>query len=139
MSESAHIESEDVDLVSDFKTGESTRTIRMTTRTDRTVFHLSVLIFGEFLVNILVPLFDVGIRRSNPNSRLHHIVLFLFYLAVCVATNNLFGPGLVLVWLMTMAGIALMLPAYFLWVQQYKNELQGPWDPAKPIIRRQDS
>lgn len=101
--------------------------------------HVFCFVVFAAVVNILVPLFDVGIRRSNPNSRLHHIVLFLFYLAVCVATTYLFGPGLMLVWLMTIAGIALMLPAYFLWVQQYKNELQGPWDPAKPIIRRQDS
>ena len=100
--------------------------------------HVFCFIVFAAVINILVPLYDVGIRRRNPASPLHKIVLFVFCSAVCVATTYLFGPGLVLVWLVTMAGIALMLPAYFLWVQQYKNELQGPWDPAKPIIHRQD-
>jgi phosphatidylinositol glycan class C protein len=100
--------------------------------------HVFCFVVFAAVINILVPLYDVGIRRRNPASPLHKIVLFVFCSAVCVATTYLFGPGLVLVWLVTMAGIALMLPAYFLWVQQYKNELQGPWDPAKPIIHRQD-
>lgn len=100
--------------------------------------HVFCFVVFAAVINILVPLYDVGIRRRNPASLLHKIVLFVFCSAVCVATTYLFGPGLVLVWLVTMAGIALMLPAYFLWVQQYKNELQGPWDPAKPIIHRQD-
>ncbi|RLV86513.1 Phosphatidylinositol N-acetylglucosaminyltransferase subunit C [Meyerozyma sp. JA9] len=100
--------------------------------------HVFCFVVFAAVINILVPLYDVGIRRRNPASPLHNIVLFVFCSAVFVATTYLFGPGLVLVWLVTMAGIALMLPAYFLWVQQYKNELQGPWDPAKPIIHRQD-
>lgn len=100
--------------------------------------HVFCFVVFAAVINILVPLYDVGIRRRNPASLLHKIVVFVFCSAVCVATTYLFGPGLVLVWLVTMAGIALMLPAYFLWVQQYKNELQGPWDPAKPIIHRQD-
>lgn len=47
-----------------------------------------------------------------------------------LANFNLF-----LIYLSGQIGILFCLPGYFLFLQKYKNELQGPWDPAKPIIK----
>lgn len=100
--------------------------------------HVFCFVVFAAVVNILVLLFDVRVRHSHPTSWLHWSLLGLFCFAVGVAITHLFGPGLLLVWLLAMVAIAFWLPAYFLWVQQYKNELQGPWDTAKPIIHRLD-
>lgn len=96
--------------------------------------HVFCFVLFAAVVNILVPLFDVAVRRSKRYLLLHHGILFMLYSAVCIITYRLFGTGLLLVWLMTIAAIAFLLPAYFIRVQKYKNELQGPWDPAKPIF-----
>jgi phosphatidylinositol glycan class C protein len=83
--------------------------------------------------NILLPYFDVCIRRFNLVT-VHQIVFFALFQTVTCLVYMLVGLKFVMFWIFCAFGIIIGMPAYFLFLQRYKNELQGPWDIAKPII-----
>ena len=43
--------------------------------------------------------------------------------------------GVILGWLGTILGMV-ATSWWLIWLQRYKNEIHGPWDPARPVIRR---
>ncbi|CCE81733.1 Piso0_002399 [Millerozyma farinosa CBS 7064] len=86
-------------------------------------------------INVLLPIFDYSLRKHYPKRHFHTILMITMFAIVHVLIFKLFTVKLLLAWITMQASIAFFLPAYFLFLQKYKNELQGPWDPAKPIIR----
>lgn len=83
--------------------------------------------------NTLLPLFDFSLRRYSPV--LHYLLftgltLVVEYLMIQLSNVNVF-----LLWSSIQIFILFMLPGYFLFLQRYKNELSGPWDIAKPVLR----
>lgn len=81
-------------------------------------------------MNILVPYFHYLLRRDD--SKNHLYLLGVSFVVVAYLTE---AGWLLVWWSLAQAAVVLVLPGYFLWLQRYKNELQGPWDPARPIIR----
>ncbi|CCE82663.1 Piso0_002399 [Millerozyma farinosa CBS 7064] len=86
-------------------------------------------------INVLLPIFDYSLRKHYPKRHFHTILMITMLAIVHVLIVKLFTIKLLLAWITMQVSIAFFLPAYFLFLQKYKNELQGPWDPAKPIIR----
>lgn len=92
--------------------------------------------------NILIPIFDFYLRK-HLRFGLHYLLFgavefgWIYNMFYCFGWTD--GFKLVLVIVAAQLGVAFVLPMYFLSLQRYKNELQGPWDPAKPIIRSEMS
>ncbi|CAH6722655.1 phosphatidylinositol N-acetylglucosaminyltransferase Gpi2p subunit [[Candida] jaroonii] len=83
--------------------------------------------------NTLLPLFDFSLRRYSP--KLHYLLFTCLTLVVEYLMVHLTNLNAFLLWSSIQIFILLILPGYFLFLQRYKNELSGPWDIAKPIIR----
>ncbi|CAH2350335.1 phosphatidylinositol N-acetylglucosaminyltransferase Gpi2p subunit [[Candida] railenensis] len=98
--------------------------------------NISVFCFVLFAIqaNILLPVFDVHLRQFYPKA--YHRSLFVATsIVVSIMVAFILNIKILLIWVMGQVGIVFVLPSYFLFLQKYKNELQGPWDPAKPIIK----
>lgn len=54
---------------------------------------------------------------------------------LCV--GYMFGIWALCLWTVVQVAVMVVFPGWFLALQKYKNEIRGPWDPAKPIIRSQ--
>lgn len=97
----------------------------------------STLVFSFLVfsieVAILVPLLDFRLRKSRPGA--HYVLVSAVFLLLAYALHYAYGPGLVLLYGVGVFFVLVMLPWYFVFLQKYKNELQGPWDIAKPTIR----
>lgn len=95
----------------------------------------SVFCFLVFSVEIavLVPIFDFRLRQHL--RRLHYLLAALVGLACCSMLYVVHGPLFVGLYLGGIVFVLVFLPLYFLFLQRYKNELQGPWDVAKPVVR----
>lgn len=100
--------------------------------TTRHVFCFTLL---AVQINVLLPIFDYSLRKHYPKRHFHTILMITMLSIVHILIIKLFTVKLLIAWITMQASIAFFLPAYFLFLQKYKNELQGPWDPAKPIIR----
>ncbi|ODV80001.1 phosphatidylinositol N-acetylglucosaminyltransferase [Suhomyces tanzawaensis NRRL Y-17324] len=83
--------------------------------------------------NILLPLFDFYIRRHN-YTNFHRFVFFVNFQTVNVLIYVLLGFKILFFWWVCAFCILFLMPAYFLFIQKYKNELKGPWDPAKLMV-----
>ncbi|CAK9437301.1 uncharacterized protein LODBEIA_P16790 [Lodderomyces beijingensis] len=83
-------------------------------------------------VNILVPLFDASLRNTKRLTIFHHIVMVIVFSLASMWMWKLLNFKFLLYWLLSVIVIMLVMPAYFLSLQQYKDELQGPWDIARP-------
>ena len=98
--------------------------------------NISVFCFVLFAIqaNILLPVFDVHLRQFYP--KVYHRSLFVATsIVVSIMVAVILNIKILFIWVMGQMGIVFVLPLYFLFLQKYKNELQGPWDPAKPIIK----
>lgn len=84
--------------------------------------------------NVFVPLFDFSIRKYLISRTLHNVLVSSLVLILYYSIVVLFDYKILLYWILIHVGIAFVLPVYFLFLQKYKNELQGPWDIAKPVI-----
>lgn len=82
--------------------------------------------------SILLLWYDVSLRRRG-RMKEHHVVITM---VMGVATYLVYevDKWVMVVWIIGVMGISLGLPGYFLFLQKYKNELQGPWDMAKPVL-----
>lgn len=92
----------------------------------------SFLVFS-IEIAILVPLFDYRLRQI---LQLGHY--FLVSTVFCIVSWALYaanGIGFVILYILGFVFMLVVLPLYFMFLQKYKNELQGPWDVAKPKIR----
>lgn len=93
----------------------------------------SILLFGVF------PNFLSRLRYTGTNGDSAGWVYYTILLVLVVSSSTgLFLVGglfILLVWIVIMVGIVLGLPVILLTLQKYKNEIQGPWDPARPIFK----
>lgn len=93
-----------------------------------------VFIFVLFAIqiNILLPLFDFKLRKSH--KYIHYTLFSTLFIIVSLLFLSLLSYKIMLFWWICSASIMFALPSYYLFLQRYKNELQGPWDIAKPIL-----
>lgn len=111
---------------------------------------LSVFCFVLFSIQLfgVFPAFAMWIRSTsngkkkkigNGNgleSKKGHWILLATVLAVSYCGLFIIGGiWAVVVWLIVQLSISLLFPAWLIRFQKYKNEIQGPWDPAKPVIK----
>ena len=82
----------------------------------------------------LFPIFNNFTRRCDLQG-FHYFQLTSIVLTVDVIVWYLFGLGWFIVWVSLHLMIVIIGPWYFLALQKYKDELQGPWDPAKPVLK----
>lgn len=92
----------------------------------------SFLVFS-IEIAILVPLFDFRLRQLL--QRGHYVLVGAVVALVSWALYIANGIGFVIVYILGFVFMLVVLPLYFVFLQKYKNELQGPWDVAKPKIR----
>lgn len=94
----------------------------------------SVFAFLVFSIEtcILVPLFDFRLRRHH--VRLHYLTMALVVALLCWLLTAVYGVAFACLYVASVAFVLVALPLYFLFLQRYKNELQGPWDTAKPVL-----
>lgn len=107
--------------------------IVLASRLNSTVQVFCFILFA-IQVNILLPLFDFSIRKYIKNRNYHRGLVILLLGIVYYLLAVILGYRALAVWIFAQIGIAFIMPSYFLFLQKYKNELQGPWDIAKPII-----
>ncbi|EGW34224.1 uncharacterized protein SPAPADRAFT_59654 [Spathaspora passalidarum NRRL Y-27907] len=86
-------------------------------------------------INILLPLFDAKLLQLN-YKKLHWTIVITSFILVDVLMYKLLNYKFMVYWNIAAMGLVVIMPGYFLSLQRYKNELQGPWDTAKPILNR---
>lgn len=82
----------------------------------------------------LFPIFNNFTRRAELYG-FHQFQLISIVLIVDALIWHIFGIVWLSLWILLHFMIIFIGPWYFLNLQKYKNELQGPWDPAKPIVK----
>lgn len=82
----------------------------------------------------LFPIFNNFTRRAELRG-FHQFQLISIVLIVDALVWHIFGLGWLTLWIALHFMIIVIGPWYFLTLQKYKNELQGPWDPAQPIVK----
>jgi phosphatidylinositol glycan class C protein len=94
----------------------------------------TVFCFMLFAIQIhgLFPFFDTWLRSHYTNA--HYLLVIIMGLAVDCAIYRMMGPMWLVIWCIIHIGVVVICPVHFIMLQKYKDELQGPWDPAKPII-----
>ncbi|KAH3678284.1 hypothetical protein WICMUC_001608 [Wickerhamomyces mucosus] len=100
---------------------------RLTTTTQVFCF-----ILFAFEIHGLFPFFDFWLRLNFIN--VHWILLWSLLLITTISIYKMGGILFLAIWLTVHFSIVILSPIYFLTLQKYKDELQGPWDPAKPIV-----
>lgn len=92
----------------------------------------SFLVFS-IEIAILVPLFDYRLRQILQLG--HYFLVSTVFCIVSCALYAANGIGFVILYILGFVFMLVVLPLYFMFLQKYKNELQGPWDVAKPKLR----
>lgn len=96
-------------------------------------FQVFSFIFISIQISILLPLFDFSLRKLS--STKHNVVFVALLMVVYLLFWQLCDVRLLALWVAAQVFIMFILPGYFMFLQRYKNELLGPWDIAKPVIR----
>lgn len=96
--------------------------------------NLAAFCFILFSIQIsgLFPKFN-NFTRENNFTHFHVCQMAFLLLLVDYLIFVIFGFSWVVIWTLGHLIIILGGPQYFLQLQKYKEELQGPWDPAKPV------
>lgn len=99
---------------------------------------LSVFCFVLFSIQLfgIFPTFALWVRTTSSSGNNGHWVLLA--IVVVLSDTGLFimgGIWALSAWLAVQLFVMGLLPGLLLAFQKYKNEIQGPWDPAKPVIR----
>ncbi|KAF8477327.1 phosphatidylinositol N-acetylglucosaminyltransferase-domain-containing protein [Kalaharituber pfeilii] len=101
-----------------------------------TTTHVFSLVLFSIEVFGLFPVFRRYLRHI---SWYGHVAL-----TIILVGGAAIGLGLMVGWGWAWGWVGLMGPGimggcswWLMWLQRYKNEIHGPWDPAKPVIRRQ--
>lgn len=89
-------------------------------------------ILFSFQLHSLFPIFDLWLRYNF--IQLHWILQITVTSITTVIVWSMTGTMVVCLWLFGHFAVACIGPWYFLMLQKYKDELQGPWDTAKPIV-----
>lgn len=106
--------------------------LRLTTNTEVFLFMMLAI---EIL--ILFPLIDVSIRHRHW-QHLHSTIFTVIFVLDCWLLWKLIGFKYVGFWVCGCMAIMFGMPSFFLFLQRYKNEMMGPWDPAKPKFSTRD-
>ncbi|KAG5420317.1 GPI2 [Candida metapsilosis] len=93
-----------------------------------------VFVLFAVQVNILLPLYDASLRQNKKLKYLHYATVVLTFFLVDYWIYKLVNYKFLLYWILSVFIAMFLMPAYFLSLQRYKNELQGPWDIAKPKL-----
>ena len=98
---------------------------------------LDVFLFVLFAieVNILLPLFDAKIRLLGLET-IHWPIAFLTFNLTSYLMYILLNYKFLVYWILSVFVMVVIMPIYFLSLQRYKNEIQGPWDVAKPKLMK---
>lgn len=98
--------------------------------------NLSAFCFIVFSIEVtgFFPIFNNFTRRSNLKS-FHWFQVSTIVIGVDYAILKIFGVGWFTMWISLHFLIVIIGPWYFILLQKYKDELQGPWDPAKPVVK----
>lgn len=107
--------------------------IVLASRLDSNAAAFSFILFS-IQASGLFPIFNNFTRRCQLHG-FHYFQLISIVLTVDIIVWYLFGLGWFIVWVLLHFMIVIIGPWYFLTLQKYKDELQGPWDPAKPIVK----
>lgn len=103
----------------------------------RLMTSMSVFCFVLFSIQIfgLLPTFALWVRTSSKVA--HLILVATLVLASDTGLYYMSGVWTLLVWILVQALVIFVFPGWFLGLQKYKNEIEGPWDPARPVLRKQ--
>lgn len=98
--------------------------------------NLSAFCFILFSIEVcgLFPIFNNFTRRCQ-FWHFHWLQVGLIVLGTDYAVYRIFGLVKLACWLLLHALIVIGGPLYFLALQKYKDELQGPWDTAHPVVK----
>lgn len=72
--------------------------------------------------------------HDSSSHRGCYVIASVTSICSCVLVGLLFGWLIMAIWCAIQLLILLGLPALFLSLQQYKDRISGPWDPAKPDL-----
>ncbi|KAK9463314.1 phosphatidylinositol N-acetylglucosaminyltransferase subunit C [Lipomyces oligophaga] len=94
-------------------------------------------VFGFLLFSIQIfGLFPVFSRWLRSYSFPGHLLLTAFLISITEYGTFLIGGWWALgVWTAAIISAAFLAPGWLIALQKYKNEIQGPWDTAKPVLR----
>ena len=106
--------------------------IVLASRLNSNISAFSFILFAIQLCG-LFPTFNNFTRRCKLNE-FHLLQMILIIVTVDTLVCKLFGYGWFITWISLHFMIIIIGPWYFLTLQKYKNELQGPWDIAKPVV-----
>lgn len=98
---------------------------------------LSVFCFVLFSIQLfgVFPTFALWIRMTYP--KFHWILLTCMITATDIGLIVLQARSVLVGWAAIQILVCFVLPGWLLGLQKYKNEIQGPWDPAKPVLKSQ--
>ncbi|ODV61477.1 phosphatidylinositol N-acetylglucosaminyltransferase [Ascoidea rubescens DSM 1968] len=106
-----------------------------------------IQVFCFILISIqfisIYPIFQHHLRiynKSRPHKNSNKFLFVSYFILSTAFFFNLFKHSnsiwiLIVFWFSLNFLILFIFPLYFIYLQNFKNELQGPWDPAKPIYQ----
>ncbi|KAL7274101.1 glycosylphosphatidylinositol anchor biosynthesis [Rhizina undulata] len=97
--------------------------------------HVFSLILFAIEVFGLFPVFRRYIKFLSWN--LHMLLTVVLVLGAAAGLGAVVGWGWAVVYVMGVVGGMGGCGWWLISLQKYKNEIHGPWDPARPVIRRQ--
>lgn len=113
--------------------------IVLASRLESTLQVFSFILFSIQLFGVF-PNFTSRLRSADANGNnggwVYYAVLSILVVGSSTGLFLVGGIFILLVWIVIMVGIVLGLPVMLLTLQKYKNEIQGPWDPARPILKK---
>ncbi|KAI9230566.1 MAG: phosphatidylinositol N-acetylglucosaminyltransferase-domain-containing protein [Piptocephalis tieghemiana] len=80
-------------------------------------------------------LFPILRRHLRTLGSQYFIGVTILLLLACVILLSLIAPVAVTIYLLSAAFVAFICPWLLVSLQQYKNEIHGPWDEARPMLR----
>ncbi|KAK9472983.1 phosphatidylinositol N-acetylglucosaminyltransferase subunit C [Dipodascopsis tothii] len=94
-------------------------------------------VFSFLLFSIeLFGLFPVFLHWLHGYSYEGHLALTAALVGLTeYATVHITGRWGGALWALVVVTVAFVGPGWLIVMQRYKNEIQGPWDPAKPVLR----
>ncbi|KAA8915229.1 hypothetical protein TRICI_002586 [Trichomonascus ciferrii] len=98
---------------------------------------LSVFCFVLFSIQLfgVFPSFALWVRMTY--SKCHWVLLISMIFITDLGLVLLGGGAALVAWVSIQILVCFGLPGWLLALQKYKNEIQGPWDPAKPVLKSQ--
>lgn len=94
-------------------------------------------VFLAVQINILLPIFDCNIKQLNMIN-FHRFLMLLSFLVCCFFFFKILSLKLMVFWMINAVSFTFYMPFYFLFLQRYKREYQGPWDVANPKLNNKD-